>query len=327
MPKHPRRRYWIGFDLGATKMMACVFDDDFKLHGSRRRKTRPSDGKEPPLRRIADTIEQALEAADVGLERVAGIGFGTPGPLDLDQGALLNAPNLPWGRLPLQRAMAKRFKRPVAVINDVDAGTYGEYVSGAARRARCAVGIFPGTGIGGGCVYEGCILRGRKLSCLEIGHIQVQPNGPLCGCGQRGCLEAVASRIAIAQAAAAAALRGEAPHLLQNAGADLAAIRSSALAEAIAAGDQVVENIVRDAARWLGIGIATVISLLAPDVVVLGGGLVEAMPNLFLTESESAARARVMPVFRRGFRLTTAQLGDQATALGAAAWARQVHAP
>jgi glucokinase len=209
-------------------------------------------------------------------------------------------------------------------MNDVDAGLYGEYRFGAGRGGRCVLGVFPGTGIGGGCVYEERILRGRTSSCMEIGHVQVMPGGPLCGCGQEGCLEAVASRLAIAADAAKAVHRGEAPYLEAIAGSDIAAIRSGALARAISAGDSVIEQIVRRAAGYIGVAVAGAIHLLAPDIVVLGGGLVEAMPELFVTEVESTARGRVMSSYATSFRVLAAELGDDAAAMGAAAWAQHV---
>jgi glucokinase len=186
------------------------------------------------------------------------------------------------------------------------------------------VGVFPGTGIGGGCVYEGRILRGRNRSCMEIGHVQVVPYGPLCGCGQRGCLETVAGRMAIAAEAAKAAFRGDAPHLMEIAGADLTKIRSGALAASIKAGEKVIERIVREAAGRIGVAVASVVHLLAPDVVVLGGGLVEAMPELFVNGVAKTANKHVMPSYIDSFRVVPCQLGDDAVLLGAAAWAREM---
>lgn len=313
---------WVGFDLGGTKMLAEVFDSDFRVIGKKRRKTRGSGNAVNPLDRMISTIEAALD--DAGLDRgcLVGLGVGVPGPLDIEKGVLLELVNLGWESFPLKTALEKVFKCRVVVANDVDAGVYGEYRFGAASGARCAVGLFPGTGIGGGCVYEGRILRGKRHSCFEIGHCKVIPDGPLCGCGKRGCLEAVASRLAVSAAVAAAAFRGEAPHLMAAQGADITQIRSKALADAIKAGDKAVDLIVRDAARWLGVGVATAVNLVAPDTVVLGGGMVEAMPDLFLEEVTRSARAHVMASARDTFSVAVAKLGDSATTLGAAAWAR-----
>ncbi len=325
MPKNgisEKNACWIGFDLGGTKMLAEVFDNQYRILGKKRRKTRGNGENASPLDRIAATVRDALADAGREPDNLAGIGIGVPGPLDIEKGVLLESVNLGWDKLPLKAGLEKAFGCPVIVANDVDVGLYGEYLFGAAQDARCAIGVFPGTGIGGACVYEGRILRGKARSCFEIGHIQVLPDGPLCGCGQHGCLEAVASRLAVSSSAAAAAMRGEAPHLLAAQGTDAAQIRSKALADAVAAGDRAIETLVRDAARWLGVGIATAASLLAPDTVVLGGGMVEAMPDLFLKEAEASARAHVMRSIRDTFAVEVARLGDSAATLGAAAWAR-----
>ena len=312
---------WVGFDLGGTKMQAVVYDSIFKPLARKRRRTKGQKGAVVGLERMVAMIHAALDGAGVTAKQLFGIGVGCPGPLDLDRGVVLEMPNLGWKDTPVKEVLEQAFPCPAVIANDVDAGVYGEYRAGAAKNARCVVGVFPGTGIGGGCVYEGQIFRGERGSCLEIGHIPVLKDGPRCGCGQAGCLEAVAGRLAISAAAAAAAYRGSAPRLLEMSGTDLAQIRSSTLASAIDAGDRAIEQIVRDAAQQIGWAMAGVINLLAPNVLLLGGGLVEAMPRLFREEVTKAAKARAMPSFRDSFEVAVAELGDDATALGAAAWA------
>lgn len=316
-----KKTYWLGFDLGGTKMFATVFDSDFNPLGRGRKKTKGALGAERGLERMSEVIHIALEEADLSPDQLSGIGVGAPGPLDLNAGIVLDTPNLGWKNVKLKKALQDEFGCPAFILNDVDAGTYGEYRFGAAKDARCALGIFPGTGIGGACIYEGMILRGKTGSAMEIGHMQLLPDGPRCGCGQKGCMEALASRLAIAGKAAAAAYRGQAPWLLEKSGCDLSNIRSGALAGAVENGDKAVEQILRDAAQWLGVGAANVINLLAPDVVVIGGGLAEAMPDLFSEEVFTTAQARVMPAYRDTFEVHIAELGDDAGILGAAGWA------
>jgi len=317
-------RYWIGFDLGGTKMLGKVFDADFQTIGQDRTKTKGNEGVESGLARITKTIHKMLDKADLSPKDIAGIGFGCPGPLDLDRGIAYSAPNLSWENVHIKDHLEEEFGCPAVIANDVDAGVYGEYRFGVANKCRTVVGVFPGTGIGGGCVYQGDIMRGATGSCMEIGHVQVAPEGPLCGCGRRGCLEAVASRLVIASRAAAAAYRGQAPHLLKHAGTDLTKIRSKALADSIAAGDEPVETIVREAARHIGRAVAGVVHLLGPDLVVLGGGLVEAMPDLFVSEVREAAKQRVLPALTESFDVVAATLGDDAGVMGAAAWAQHI---
>jgi glucokinase len=320
MPELPEQKTWVGFDLGGTKMMAMVFDGQWRPLGRKRRKTKGHEGAKTGKERIIATIRDALEEANLGAAPLSGIGIGCPGLVDLDKGVIVDSANLGWKNVRLQQELEEEFSCPVAVVNDVDAGVYGEYRHGAGRGARCVVGVFPGTGIGGGCIYQGEILRGKNISCFEIGHFQVNSNGLPCGCGRSGCLETEASRLAVASAAAMAAFRGEAPHLLAAAGTNIADIRSGQLAEAIKAGDAVVERIVRRSASMIGLAIGNVVNLLAPDVVILGGGLVEAMPGLYLEEVESAARKRAAAPYSKLFKVVAARLGDDAAAVGAAAW-------
>ena len=272
---------------------------------------------------LPTSIRGALKDADREATALAGIGIGCPGPIDMDKGILLDPPNLGWKQVNVRKFLEKEFDCPAAVLNDVDAGVYGEYRFGAGKKVRTVLGVFPGTGIGGGCIYDGEILRGSGISCMEIGHIPVMPDGPLCGCGQRGCLETLASRLTIASMAARSVYRGEAPNLQRAAGTDLATIRSGTLADAIKEGDKVIEQIVRDAAHHIGVALAGVIHMMAPDVIVLGGGLVEAMPDLYVKEVEKAAANRVMPAFRGRYKVVATKLGDDANVLGAAAWAQK----
>ncbi len=319
-----RSGHWIGFDLGGTKMHAVLFDSQMQVLVRRRKKTRGHEGADAGVERICSIIEKLCDEAKVLQSELAGIGIGIPGPIDMEHGVILGAPNLGWKDVPLKAILEKRVGCPVVVCNDVDAGIYGEYTAGAARGARTALGVFPGTGIGGGMVYEGQIYRGRHSSCLEIGHVIVDPGGNPCGCGRRGCLETVASRLAISAEIAKAAYRGQAPHLLRVAGTDLANIRSGTLAESILAGDQIVEQIVRDGARKLGTTLAGFVNVLLPDRIILGGGLVEALPALYLEEVANELKAGVMPAFANSFDLRVAELGDDAGVIGTANWAQHV---
>ena len=316
-------KVWVGFDLGGTKMSAVLFDRKFDAVARRKKKTRGADGVEAGLERIRSAIDKLLEESQVPRDRLGGIGIGCPGPLDLDEGVILELPNLGWKNVPLKKLLEKEFGCPVFLSNDVDAGVYGEYRFGAAVGARTVLGVFPGTGIGGGLVYNDSIFRGKRTSCLEIGHVLVVPDGPLCGCGRRGCLETVASRLAMSAEIAKAAYRGQAPNILRIAGTDLANIRSGTIKEAIEKGDEVVEQIVRDGARHLGTAIAGAVNLLLPDVIVLGGGLVEALPKLYLDEVGKTIVKHIMPSFQKTYELKVAKLGDDAGAMGAAAWARR----
>jgi glucokinase len=316
-------KYWIGFDLGGTKMLGVVYDSRFQEVGRCRKKTKGHEGAEAGVDRICDVIANALAVAQVLPEQVGGMGIGCPGPLDLKKGVLKEAPNLGWVDVPIRAKIEKRFGFPVVVGNDVDFGVFGEYSFGAGKGARCVVGIFPGTGIGGGCVYEGKILRGANCTAMEIGHIPISSGGILDGAGNTGTLEGLASRLAISGAAAQAAYRGQAPVLLKIAGTDISEIRSGQLAQSIDGGDKAVEAIVKQACVHMAQGVVTLIHLLAPDIVVLGGGLVEAMPDFFLQNVTKAVDKRVLPSLKGVSKIVVAELGDESTVKGAAAAARQ----
>ena len=319
--KYPGR-VWVGFDLGGTKMLAKVFNDDYQTLGRSKQKTKGAKGAKAGLERMIEVVGAVLDDAGVKADQVMGIGVGCPGPINPSTGVLVEAPNLGWSAVPIEDHLGEAFDCEVVICNDVDAGVFAEYQEGAAREARCAVGIFPGTGIGAGAVIDGRLLQGANLSCMELGHIPLFPETS--GHGEHGStLETECSRLKIASEAARAAYRGQAPHLLKACGTDLSNITSGKLAAAIEAGDVEIENIVHRAATLLGCGVATVVHLLSPDKIVLGGGLVEAMPVLFLQTVRQSALERVLPAYHGTFEIVPAELEDDAGVMGAAAWARK----
>ncbi|SMP43921.1 glucokinase [Neorhodopirellula lusitana] len=314
---------WIGFDLGGTKMLAAAVDNDMKVIARRRRKTRGRDGSDSGIARIMSTIKRLLDENDIKADRIAGIGIGCPGPIDLDKGRLMMTPNLGWDDVEVEKELKKQFDCPVVVLNDVDAGVYGEYQFGAAKGSRCSVGIFPGTGIGGGCVYEGKILHGAGISCMEIGHTRISSGVKSSGGDMPGTLESEASRLTIAADAAKLAYRGEAPSLYKNSGTDLASIRSGALADSVKNGDKEVEKVIQEACKVIGYAVVNVVHILCPDTVILGGGLVEAMEDLFVKTVSKTAKDCCMPVYKDRFKVVAAKLGDDAGVMGSAAWAKE----
>lgn len=314
-------KVWVGLDLGGTKMLAKVFDEEFRELGSAKKKTEGHRGMEAGLKRMAKAIESALDDAGVSKSQVQGIGVGCPGPVDAEKGIIVEAPNLGWFKAPVVKSLEKAIGAPTVICNDVDSGVFAEFEFGAAKGAKSVVGIFPGTGIGGGAVINGRLLQGANLSCMEIGHI---PLFPETGSKDGGpTLEIAASRLAIAAEAAQAAYRGQAPNLLEACGTDISNITSGKLASAIEKGDKAIEDIIKKAANLLGAGVATVVHLLAPDMIVLGGGLVEAMPDLYLKGVKDSANARLLGPYKNTFKVVAAKLEDDAGVKGAAAWARR----
>lgn len=316
-------RFWIGFDLGGTKMLTAAYDENFEQLSREKKRTKAIEGTKAVIERIIDNIEKVIQKSGRRQQQLAGIGIGVPGTIDLETGMVLEAPNLGWSDIELKKILSDRFDCPVILCNDVDAGLYGEYTSGAAKKAFCSVGIFPGTGVGGACVYDGLLLQGRRRTAMEVGHVQIYTGGVLDGAGNEGTLETVSSRLAIAAASAQAVFRGQAPELKKEAGTDLALIRSGILADAIKDGDEAIENIVLRAAEFLGTMIANLVHLFSPDLVVMGGGLAEAMPKYFVDAPAKIAKKRVLDSYRNTFEVVEAKLGDDAAIIGAAAWARK----
>ena len=213
---------------------------------------------------------------------------------------------------------------PVAVGNDVNLGTLGEKWLGAARGAGSVVGIFVGTGIGGGVIVDDHLVRGAREAAGEIGHIVMLPGGPRCGCGNRGCLEAVASRSAIEREIRKAVRAGGKSTLSKLLRRDKTPIKSKPLWRALKAKDPIVTDIMRRAAQFLGYACLTVRHLVDPDVIVLGGGVIEACGDFVLPIVQKIVASDALPGARRGGEIVESKLGDDAVALGAVAIAQEL---
>ena len=257
------------------------------------------------------------------MNQIAAVGIGSPGPLDPDTGYVIESANVNFHNFPLGPKLAEEFGCPVVVANDVDAGTYGEFRLGGARGASDVLGVFVGTGIGGGIVANGALYHGFSKNAGEIGHIVIKTGGPRCNCGNRGCLEALASRTAMARDIRKAIKRGRKTVLSRLPAKKLDSIPSSAIKEAFEAGDHLVIRIVERAADYIGIAIGSVVNLLGPEVVVLGGGVIEALGDPLLERIERVARKVAFEFAIRDVRFVRSELGDDAGIIGAAMLARE----
>jgi glucokinase len=314
--------FWIGFDLGGTKMMASVLDANYNVLGFARKSTNGSEGAAKGRGKIVKAVHEAIEAAGVSPKGIQGIGIGCPGLVNPEKGLLVFAPNLGWTNMALRKLLQTEFKCPVAVLNDVDAGTYGEYALGAGKGARSLLGIFPGTGVGSGFVYNGQLVMGKTISAMELGNLLL--SGTHIGSPVFGTvtLEDLTSRLAIASQAGIACYRGQLPELDKKTEGALRSIRSKALANAFRSGDDAAMIIFRNSIRYLGMGVAMVVNLLAPDRITLGGGLVEELPGLYMNLLKEEVERYAIPELARGIRYSIAKLGDQAVTAGSVAWLR-----
>ncbi len=310
----------LGIDLGGTKIHALAVDDQGMVHGKSRRETKGGAGYQGALERIAETAIEAAAAAGCTIGEVVGIGLGAPGPIDEGSGDILLAPNLGWGRQALGADLSRRLgrpsDRPVMVGNDVNLGALGEVRAGSARGARSVCAAFIGTGLGGALVIDGCVVNGAHGFGGEIGHVRAPFGDALCGCGQRGCLETVASKTGIARAISEAIASGE-PSLISPAAKD-GRLRSSEIHRAWSAGCPATVRAMTQAARALAWGLATVGHIVDPEVFVLGGGLIERFG-----EDLAALVRGFMPEYgvlyqRHAPDVRIAALEDDAVAIGAA---------
>lgn len=313
----------IGVDLGGTKIVAGVVDAKDQVLGRAKRPTPAREGGEAILAAMLDAIGEALTESALKVGDLAGVGVGSPGPLDPERGMILFSGNLNVENYPLGPNLERTLGRPVVVRNDVWAGGYGEFRLGAGRGAHDLIAAFVGTGVGGCVIVGGKIVRGATGNAGELGHIIIKNSGPKCGCGQRGCLEALASRTAIARRIRKAIRRGATTTLSAALRSKSDRLRSRDLAAAYHGGDPLAIKEVTRAARYLGLGLASLINVLGPEVVVVGGGVTEALGAPYLDLVRASARPHILYDPNQKVRIEAAALGDDSGLLGAALMARE----
>jgi glucokinase len=321
-----KKESYIGVDMGGTKILAVLVNAAGKVLHSYKELTR-QDGT-PLADQVAATIDGVLAKASIDAKGIGGIGVAVPGVVDSQTGLFVVAPNLDIDDPDLVGALRKRYPVPVVIGNDVNFGTYAEAVLGAGRGAASSVGVFVGTGIGGGVVIDGVLRTGPEDLAGEIGHMVVMVDGPTCGCGAKGCWEALASRTAIERDIRQALADGKTSVISQladlNSSEESSAdhIRSGALRKALKQGDPLITEVMTRVAHYLAAGVLTIRHLLDPDVIIFGGGVIEACGDFLMPLIEAEVRADTMTGSHDSMRLVVSQLEDDAVALGAAIFAR-----
>ena len=291
----------VGVDLGGTKIYTVLATLDGKAQAEVEVPTYAAEGYEQVLGRIAGTVDKVKRLAGLS-GRLLRVGLGAPGPLDIEKGVVYVAPNLGWRDVPLKASLEALLGVPVFLDNDANLAAWGEFVYGAGKGMRNLVYITVSTGIGGGLVFGGRLYRGAGYGAGEIGHITVLPDGPRCHCGNRGCLEALASGTAVAREAKELIARGGGQGILALAGGAVEAVTAKTVGLAAAQGDAEARELFVNAARWLGIGVAAVLNLLNPEVVVLGGGMMRSAA-LFWETLQDEVKRRAFPSAWKAARL------------------------
>ena len=313
----------VGIDLGGTKILTAVVSADNRLLGRAKMPTPAQEGAAAIVRTIVDSVDSALADARLARSDLAAAGVGSPGPLDVETGTILFSANLNVRGLPLGPELSQTLGCPVLVQNDVRVGGYGEFRIGAGVGYRSLIAAFVGTGIGGCVVQDGRVVTGATGNAGEIGHIIVKAGGPVCGCGARGCMEALASRTAITRRVSKAIRKGLPTLLSDRVSRKTGRLKSGDLADAVAAGDHVAVKEVRRAAKYLGLGLGSLINVLGPEIVIIGGGVAGALGEPWIELVRDAARGQALVDLSGMIPIVSAGLGDDAGVLGAALMARE----
>jgi glucokinase len=326
--KRKRRNAAIGIDIGGTKTLFALLDQDFEVVAEE--KLRSRNGDKDPLAAFEDGMEAAIarllaEARSRKL-KVRTVGVGVAGIADFRNGIVRSAPNLAFlDGFPLGRRLRKLTDARVFVANDVHTGLYGECTLGAARRATHELGVWLGTGVGGAMVIDGKLHLGASGMAGNIGNYVLHAVDAAQDAPRKEVLDNVASRTAIAGDAAVLAAKERAPKLKKAAGTDVSEIKSGDIAEAIRKGDKAIEKLVRSRVAVVGTALSNLVDFINPDMVVLGGGLVEAMPELIRREVDKAVQAHASTAARSEVKVVVAKLHDHAGTIGAAKLAVDMH--
>ena len=294
MPDNAKTSCLIGVDLGGTKILAGIFDTAFNCLGQVKISTKAHRGPDEVINRIARCVKDTVDECDLSMSQVRGVGIGAPGAVDTQEGRVIFAPNLGWENLPLKKSLEKLLDVPVFVENDCKLHTLGVFEAELKAKPKHLIGIFLGTGIGAGLIIDGKPYTGINGTAGEVGHMVIDINGPECGCGNKGCFEALASRRAIFRDIQSAVKKGQKTLLTDMLGDDLADLRSGDLRKAIRRGDKFVEKVIDQAAEYTGIAVGNLMNIFNPEVIVIGGGVVEQLEHEMLPIIEKVARKQAL---------------------------------
>jgi len=310
----------VAVDLGGTNIRAAIFPTaEPPPTAIVRVPTRAAEGPDAVIGRIIGAIEEVSGGVKAGIR----IGLGAPGPLDARRGVVVEAPNLPgWVNIPLRDRLEQHFGCPVALGNDANLAALGEWRHGAGRGTHNLIFLILGTGIGGGVIIDDRLLVGARGLAGELGHMTVFPDGPLCGCGKRGHLEAMAAGPAIARRAQERLTAGETSSL-SGALERGSTLTAEAIAAAALAGDPLARSVIADAGAAIGFHLANLLHAFNPEIIVFGGGVSQIGPLLFEPIEESLRRNVMHPAYLDGLRLERASLGDDAGLIGAMVLAKE----
>lgn len=307
----------IGLDIGGTKVLGAIYDLNGKAIATLKKKTKANEGLEAVMKQVYKVIDGLLTGKDLDL---LAVGVGVPGLVN-DNGDVLFSPNIPFRDLELGKMISDRYKVRTYVGNDVNVAMYGEYKHLNDERMKNVLGVFVGTGVGGAIIIDGKLYVGQG-SAAEFGHMVVNVDGAYCGCGAQGCLEAYASKTAIQKYIAKQLAKGRKSTLSDALASDGAVMKSASLQAAFDSGDALAIEVVARTARYLGVATGNLINLFHPQVIIFGGGVVEALGKSLTDLIVDEVRQHAMPGLIEHVRFERSSLGDEAGVYGAYRLAR-----
>ena len=313
-------RIRIGLDIGATKTKILMITPEGKILAVDKIKTDSDKTAAPVVERASVAIEALVKAKGMNMDDVEAVAVGIAGFQNPRTGMIDISPNLHWFNVPFKKMLADRIGKQVYMANDVNAAAWGEFTSGAGRGAQDIVAVFVGSGIGGGIICNGLLVEGTTGTAGEVGHMTYKSNGLKCDCGRRGCFEAYAGGMPLERRARKLAASGKCPKMLKLAGGDLSKINTRTVRLAAEAGDPVAVKVWAEVEDALVTLCANLVSLLNPDRLVVGGGVVEGNPGLLKLIKERVP-LRAVALSARHAQIVKSELGDDAVAVGAAALA------
>jgi glucokinase len=310
-----KKKYDICLDVGGTKVLGAIFNENKEIIYRLKKRSKAGDNQSSDIEQvIISVVEEMIQESGIDRKEIRALASCAPGVIDQETGTVLFTPNLPMRNYDMKGAMEKHFGIPFFVGNDVNLGVLGEYKYGAGRGYRNIVGFFVGTGMGGGLILNGELYTGHQFKAAEYGHMILDPEGPLCNCGQRGCLEAFSSKQGMSAYIRQQAARGR-ETLMAEAVQD-GVFRSKKLKKALEAGDKVAMEAVDRACHWLAVAAGNMINIFSPDLVLLGGGVIEAVGSLFLEKVLAEVDRYCMPLIRSTVDIKIADLGDDSILYG-----------
>lgn len=310
-------KYKICLDIGGTKVLGAIFDQSGIIVHRLKKKTRANEGSINVEDTVVSVVRELIEEFGITMDRVEAIAAGAPGIINDDTGVILFSPNLPWQNYPIKESIEQIFGVPFYIGNDVNLGVLGEWTFGAANGYEHVVGLFIGTGLGGGLIINGKLYSGHQYKGAEFGHMILNIDGPQCNCGQRGCLEAFSSKTGMTDYIRQQIRHGRST-LMETAVSE-AVFRSKEMKTAYEQGDAVMIEAIDRACMYLAVASGNLVNMFSPQMVIFGGGVIEALGEVFLDKILARVNAFCLPSVRDSVKFEIAALGDDSILFGALA--------